>query len=122
MSNLALAHKQCNQLKGSSPHPRTVYDADGWRCQRCQEAVSRGADQHDWHWNRPIVEHVVPLDSPEIWWYGRCWTCHLRCHAYHLPIPPLVLAHSNVVPHAGSHCQADVVLVTLNNARASIPQ
>ncbi|MBA3823443.1 MAG: HNH endonuclease [Ktedonobacterales bacterium] len=93
MSNLALAHQQCNQLKGGSPHPRTVYELDDWQCQRCQESVSRGPEQSDWQWNRPIVEHLVPLDSPDIWRPGRCWTCHLCCHAYHLPIPPQMLVY-----------------------------
>ena len=58
--------------------------------------MSRGPAQFDWHWNRPIVEHLVPLSSPDVWWYGRSWACHLRCHQYRKPIPPLVLARSNV--------------------------
>jgi hypothetical protein len=96
LRNLALAHWQCNHDKGSSPHPRTVYETDHWQCRRCQEAVSRGPQQPDWHWNRPIVEHLVPLASPDIWWYTRSWTCHLHCHAYRLPVPPSVAEQGTV--------------------------
>lgn len=65
--NLGLAHRQCNLLKGLTPHPTTIYRRDGWRCRRCGEPVSRGSEQRDWHWNQPIVEHQVERDVPEIW-------------------------------------------------------
>lgn len=86
-SRLALAHQQCNHLKAWSPHLKTIHARDNWRCRRCAEAISRHETDYDWQWNRPIVEHLVPLLAPDIWRPSRAWTCHLRCHAYHLPIP-----------------------------------
>ncbi len=96
LANLSLAHQQCNQLKAWSPHPRTLFARDTWRCRRCGETISHNETDFDWHWNRPIVEHLVPLNAPDIWQPSRAWACHLRCHAYHLPIPAAPVAPSTV--------------------------
>ncbi len=80
--NLGLAHRQCNLLKGLTPHPTTLYQRDSWRCRRCGERVSQKIDEMDWPWNQPIVEHQVERNVPEIWSSRRAWTCHLRCHSF----------------------------------------
>jgi hypothetical protein len=89
LANLALAHGQCNQLKGWSPHPTTLYARERWHCRRCGEEVSHDEHQTDWPWNQPVVERLVPLNAPEIWWLSLAWCCHLRCHSYRLPAPSI---------------------------------
>ncbi|MBA3823907.1 MAG: HNH endonuclease [Ktedonobacterales bacterium] len=88
VANLALAHLWCNQQKGPAPFPRTLHIRDSWRCARCHEAVAQSAHAADWHWNQPIIEHLVPLAAVEIWQRPFAWTCHLRCHAFRHPRPP----------------------------------
>jgi hypothetical protein len=79
ISNLRLSHKQCNNLKGSIPHYRSLLQRDGWCCRRCRQPIPQ--DEQTWDcWTRAVVEHAYPLYSGEVYWMPQCaWSVHERC-------------------------------------------
>jgi 5-methylcytosine-specific restriction endonuclease McrA len=76
--NLYATHAQCNQTRGLIPYPETIIAADDYRCQRCGREIA--LTESPFSPMQGIVEHLVPIDSPEMWYANSAWAAHRGCH------------------------------------------